>query len=289
MADTVNFDPRAISVVLLDSAKRFWGWSLALAVIGPLFGIAATLIPTPPVVAPVVLVFLAIVAELLQWRSDAIKDGAESLLRALDLQDAFGWPISAREMSDLLAQYIGFHRAFAKNAPKEPYFGSGKQPGVGRALANLEETAWWSKCLSKDLGVWCALIVAVIVLLALTALVVSVEIIRASTAARTVETLHAVGNVVTAALALVFSLGLIRLSYAYIVFGGKAAAIEDRVERQSTDGAEAERKAVMLWQDYHLARATAPFLPTWFWKMKRDKLNMIWEDRTAQHLGDKHQ
>lgn len=136
------------------------------AVVGPLFGIAATLIPMPPVVAPVILVLLAIVAELLQWRSDAIKDGAECLLRALHLLDPFGWPRPSREMFDLESQNAGLYGAFVSQAPKKAYFGSKEPAGVDRVLANLEESAWWSKPLVSQMGLICALVVAALVVAA---------------------------------------------------------------------------------------------------------------------------
>lgn len=277
----IDFDPRAVSKVLFDYAKRFWGWSLAYGILGPLFGLASGFMTLAPAVAPLVLVVLAVLAEALQWRSDTLKDGAESLLRKLDLRDSFGWDVSRREMSDVEAQNMGLHQAFTENAPNEPYFASGES-GVRHALANLEESAWWSKHLAKQMGAWCLGFVVVLVLLAVLALVVSLEAVRASTAARAVETLHAVSNVVTSSLTLVFSLGLVRLAFAYLGFGGKAEAAEGQVRQALAQPDMKETEAVKLWQDYHLARATAPFIPTWFWRMKRDKLNAIWDNRTAR-------
>jgi hypothetical protein len=31
-----------------------------------------------------------------------------------------------------------------------------------------------------------------------------------------------------------------------------------------------------LWQDYQLARASAPIVPTWIWKKREKKLNKLW-------------
>ncbi len=280
---TSEFNPRAISVVLLDQAKRFWGWSLAVGIIGPLFGLASSFAPSSislaPVVAPSILVVLAMVAEALQWRSDAVKDVAEALLRKLDLQDSFGWSISRREVSDLLAQNEGLSREFAAHLPKEAYFGSAEPPSVERALANLEESAWWSKHLAREIGNRCLLIVASLVVVAVVALVVSVEAVKEATATHAVETLHAVGNVVTASLTLVFSLGLTRLAVSYTNFSSNAEKIEAQASHTAAVPNVAEGEVVKLWQDYHLARATAPFIPTWFWKMKRDRLNAIWDAR----------
>lgn len=281
--NSVNFAPRAISVVLLDRAKLFWGWSLALGVLGPLFGLASGFLPLPPEAAPIVLVLLALLAEVLQWQSDTIKDVTETLLRMLDLHDAFGWSISEREMSNVLAQNEKLSQAFAAHAPNEAYFGSMEPPGTGRALANLAESAWWSKHLAREMGQRCLLIVACLVVAALIALVASVEAVRASTAAHAVEALHAIGNVVTATLTLVFSLGLTRLGVAYLVFSGKAEKVEERATQAAARPDNVDTEAVKLWQDYHLARITAPFIPTWYWRRRRPHLNMVWQRRNAAH------
>ena len=72
---------------------------------------------------------------------------------------------------------------------------------------------------------------------------------RATTAAHAVESIHAVGNVVTASLTMVFSLGLICLAYAHIFFSGKAEAIETRIGQAPADRERRLREAVKLWQD----------------------------------------
>lgn len=274
-------DPRAISVVMIGRAKRFWYLALACGVLGPLFGLGSSFTSLPAMVAPITLVVFAVLAEVFQWRSDALKDVAESLLRKLDLLDSFGWPISSREMSDLEAQNEGLHGAFVSQAPKEAYFGSQRTAGVDRALANLEEAAWWSKHLASQVGLVCALVVAALVVAAFLALVISVEAVQATTAAHAAETLHGVGNVVTASLTLVFSLGLTRIAVAYYTFSGKAGTIESQVDLVASRTDHNETDAVKLWQDYHLARATAPFLPTWVWQMRRKSLNAIWDARKS--------
>ena len=280
-----DFNVRAVSIVLLNQAKRLWGLSLICAILGPVLGLLSTLITLPPIAAPIALVALAISAEAFQWRSDALKDAGEALLRKLDMREAFGWLISPKELSDLLAQNSGLHQAITNHSSQEAYFESKESLGTVRALANLEESAWWSKHLSRELGLRCLLIVSALIIVVLSVLIASVEAVQESTAAQTVQMLHTVGNVVTAALALVFSLDLTRLGLSYYQFSSKAAPIEAEAgllaSHPSLDIQEQNILAVNLWQDYHIARATAPFVPTWFWKRRRTSLNAIWAERNC--------
>jgi len=73
------------------------------------------------------------------------------------------------------------------------------------------------------------------------------------------------------------SLGLLRFLYGYWVFSQKAARIDLQAQRGGTDPDE----VLLLWRDYHLARASAPMLPTIIWRWKKEALNDRWNLRNS--------
>ena len=83
-----------------------------------------------------------------------------------------------------------------------------------------------------------------------------------------------VGRVVTSVILLIFSLGLVRYSVGYFNFATSAGRIEESVK---TLAKPVEHSAILkLWQDYQLARASSPMLPSWLWKVREKKLNKLW-------------
>ena len=86
------------------------------------------------------------------WRSDSVKGVADSLHRKLELEDSFGWSISNAELSDIIAD-APFTEAALHSSQEHgaKFFASGLPVGSKRGLANLEESAWWTKHLSRTM------------------------------------------------------------------------------------------------------------------------------------------
>ena len=90
------------------------------------------------------------------------------------------------------------------------------------------------------------------------------------------ETLTSVGRIVTAALMLVLSLGLVRLTLAYYQLSKKAEHTEREAGRQLGANPN-ELEVVKTWHDYQVSRAGAPLLPTTLWRAMRPALNEAWK------------
>ncbi len=267
----VKHDLRGFSRALFDQAKKWQiiGLSLKLGVfaIGTLVILFSFL--TKP--APFITTFLFGMAELCLWYSNKVKGTAESLLRKLDAQDSFGWSISKAEISDLLIQSPAkFRKRFSVVEAKEQYFASAQEFGPKRALENVQESAWWSKHLARKTWHYYLVATLFLVFVLMTVLIISIETIR------NFDTLVSIGRVVTATIMLIFSLGLVRLTLGYYDFSAKAAQLETQIENLLKSDNCDDVQAIKVMHDYQLARASAPLLPGWVWKLMRDDLTDLW-------------
>jgi hypothetical protein len=233
---------------------------------------------------------LTIISEASQYRSDFIRGAAQTLRRKLDLRDSLGWPISGADFSDFLIRCPRSVRSSTLNQkPNEPYFASQSHPGPKRALENVRESAWWSKYLALNMFQLCLTALIVTAIGSIVGLILSIETVYTAatpTTATTTLTLPPVGRLVTAILMLVVSLGVIRLALGYFNFYRKAHTVEETADRilHGTDCSTED--ALKVIQEYHLARAAAPSLPNWLWKLRRDALNATWKRwrQNEQHL-----
>jgi hypothetical protein len=88
----------------------------------------------------------------------------------------------------------------------------------------------------------------------------------------------AISRVVTSLITLVLSLGIVRLMLGYYAFSRKSGRVEDSADKLLNTENIDQIDAVKLMSEYHVARATAPVMPTWMWKLKRDELNKLWSE-----------
>jgi hypothetical protein len=82
-----------------------------------------------------------------------------------------------------------------------------------------------------------------------------------------------------------FSLRVIRISISYLNFSKKASKTEEIAERMLQSGNIDLTETIKFVQEYHLARAAAPLIPTWVWKQRAPVLNELWKSY-RQKLDD---
>ncbi len=268
-------DPRALSRALFDRAKRFWGWAL-ICQLG-LFAGGLSLIWVKDEswkgLVPVAALVLSAASWALLKRRDAAKDAAEALLRKLDLKESFGWEISTEELRDLLAE---LPRRVARDLREEDlgveYFASRWPAGAPRSMENLEESAWWSKHLSRYMALYC--LVGSLVLFCIPVLILLVS----AQAVDDPGNVSVVAQVVVSVFTLIFALDLLGAGLAYWDFRGKAQRAEERARGLLSGGPVDEVTAVKALQEYHVARAAVPLIPTLVWRLHRGRLNELWDD-----------
>jgi hypothetical protein len=273
MASSANSkcDPRAICNAYFGLAKKWLTIALVCRFLIFLTGTVSVLVPGLAGYAPPLIVtLLAISAELVSWRSDSYKSDAEVLLRKLDARDSLGWQISGAEMSDLgIRSPKKLHKLVA--AANDDYFASREGIGARRTLENIQESAWWSKHLAERIKQYYLVLTVGLIVGLIVVLIVSIDTVRNYTL------LGGIGRVVTAALMLVFSLGLFRSVMGYSGFAAKAARIEERIEHLLSNSQVGEVDAIKIMQEYHLSRASAPLIPSWVWKQMQGDLNEMWK------------
>lgn len=261
---------RALSQALYDLSKKWW-WSGIAGNLGVFFVGTVIVLWSPGLKYGALLIFLIyLTSELCLLRSDAVKGLAETILRKLDFEESFDWKIKGSEMSDyVMRSPARLRKSLPTSAPEENYFASSEVSAPVRAVENVQESSWWSKHLAERMGHLCLTATCLLLLGSILILVVSIDTVRSFTS------LSNIGRVVTSALMLVFSLGLLKLMFGYYGFSKKAARVEQAAEHLLKSGCE-ERDAVKLLHEYQVARATSPLIPTQLWKWMRDDLNDQW-------------
>lgn len=276
-------NPELLRDALFRRCKQFWAAGLIVKLFVFTVGAAVVLFPWHGKSLGLLALLFAILSEASLWYSDRWKSVAESWQRKLDLENALDWRIPNAELVDALARYSGSLEALVTD-PKGSYFASAEPPGAKRALENLRESSWWSMHLAEVMGwVFVALIVTIIAgcLILLDVSIGSVLTTADSSASgqKTVEVVSAgIVKIVTASLLFILSYGLLRFAVGYFGFSSKSKTIREKVQSVLDAGNSDVIQAIKLWQDYHLARSTAPLLPNWLWRLREKKLNALWKD-----------
>lgn len=265
-------NPKLLRNRLFSACKRW----LAISLTAKLFvfgvGIASVWFSLAPDKVPYIVATLMFCSEVCMWRSDFVKGVAEALHRKLDYENSFGWIISRVEISDILARVNCDLNDLKDHETGSNFFASSKDPGSLRAAENLQESAWWSKHLAESMWITCLIVMLLLVLSSIILLIVSINTVK------DFAVLANVGKVVTAAILLIFSLGLFRFTMGYFAFARRADKIEEGAKSLVTHPAIDHVDILKLWQDYQLARAAAPVIPTWMWKLRERKLNELWRN-----------
>ena len=266
----VIYDPWALCKCLDHSSKWWWGMSLAFKGGAFLIGLGVFFPQVYSGPIPFVVAALTIASELAGYSMERVRGIAQGLRRKLEACDSLGWEISNREMSDLLARCSGsVKKRVKREVTGEKYFASKEEPGPKRTIENVMESGWWSKHLSESMFWTCSMVIGIAVVGSLVALVVSILAFTDH------NSLNSVARIVTSVLLLGLSCGLVRLAVSYFGFGQKAGQIEVQAERLLAKKVVLI-DAVKLLHEYQLARSSAPIIPEWIWKWRRDELNALW-------------
>lgn len=272
-------DPLTLSHCLEDTAKWWWGASLVTKLVGFVAGLIGIVCHWNG--SPYLLAAVAVIAEVFQFRSDAIRAPAQWLKRKVEDYDFMGWALPERRLADVVAACPGTARRRCLRSQNEkhstPYFASHEPPGARRALENLMESAWYSKHLCVSMIWWCSAAVALTLIVAIVTLLLTLN------TSVTPSTHTAIAQGVTAALVLLFSLGLIRFVIGFHRFAKAAASTDDSCAALLTSDARVDQEEVLrLLHEYQLARNSAPAIPTWLWTLRERDLNTLWAQHRAK-------
>ena len=259
--------------ILVDQSKRWWGFAVACQVLVIAINLWIVVTSSSVQLATLAAGGLAIAYTLCQWRSDRLKRVSDSMKRKFEMHDGLGWPITSRELSDLLTAVSKDVRDKIKRPLNQNYFSSKESQSPRRLLQNLEESAWWSKHLATDMTQITAAMCAVVFAAAAFAMIFTLQ------SAPTQVTSENIAKISVTMIVFVFSGGYFRLAFEYNRFSRESEKIEEHTHALSERQDISEIDAIKVLHDYQIARAGAPSIPTWLWRIRQKGLNEAWAVR----------
>jgi hypothetical protein len=251
-----------------DRAKFWAGIVLGIQALLFIGGVVAVFFSRFSLSYPWLAVPLAMISSALGARASEFKGLAESLKRRLENWSGFGRPLSKRMIAD-------FRQELPNSLPLEVdqllregnTYASTEQPGARRAADNLSESSWFSHHLAD----WCAAALGVVFFVTLGSSLALLFYAAASVPGTKAGILAA--KCVSATLLFMISGGAWRAWQGYKRFSVRAKEIDREAGAlaavESPDVCEVQR----LLGEYQLARAAAPLIPTWVWRLRRHRLD----------------
>jgi succinate dehydrogenase hydrophobic anchor subunit len=264
-------DLRTLNQAQFLSAKRFWSAAIVTKITIFGLGIWAIFLASPPAYLPQILLFLAVVSELLQIHSDEVKSQAEALLRTLDICRSFGRQISEADKRDIVANVPrAIRKRFAGKQLPDLYFASTQSEGPKRAVENLIESAWYTR---RQTGAIAALYLFMIIGLLTLSIIALIITIRETNNLQFEEQII---RVVTAWLLLIVSLNMLKSVWSYFKMYQRCQKTE-LICNHLLLSQVTEADALKQWYEYQMARASSPLLPNWLWRLMGPSLDDAWQ------------
>lgn len=208
-------------------------------------------------------------------RAGKFKGTAELLKRHHEYFTGFGKAPSNTQLADLR------QKLRIKLAPDEDNllsegmtYASNEGPGPKRVLENLSESSWFTKHLAHYCWTRLGLVFCASIVVAISLLIVSATSLSGTDAG--VKT----AKCVSSTLLFLMSVGMMRTVLAYKKLEESAGKIDEgacRLLEQYEQPTVFESQRLLA--EYQLARASAPLVPTWVWKVERDTLNENWKTK----------
>jgi Flp pilus assembly protein TadB len=275
MSTYVHLD--RLSGIKSHQANHWWLVAVVLQILAIGVNIFATTTNSLAKESALISAILTVCYVASKWRSDRFKQLADKLKRAFEMFDGLGWPVSAKELSDLLVTVSRYEREQAQEEPDQSYFASKAPQSAQRLLENLEESTWWTKHLAGSMALYTSLLCIAVFATAAITLVIALQ----STASQT--TADTIAKVTTSIVVFVFSGGYFRLAFEYNQFSRGAEQIENQTNFLLQRNGLTDIQATKLLHDYQIIRAGSPLLPNWLWKYRRRDLNELWNQRLNSH------
>lgn len=273
MTDT-EFDWQRLSGFLADQSKRWWAYAITCQVLVVVISVSTIVLGKWANVSALVAGALAVCYTVIQWRSDRLRRLSDTIRRKFEMLDGLGWPITPMEASDILVAVPRSFRDRAMSTEKAAYFASEEPASSRRLLANLEESAWWTKHLAANMMQAMASICFVAFIVAAVTMVVALGSALSQTTA------EIVARTSTSVIVFVFSGGYFRLAFEYNRYSTAAEKIEVSAHAMLKNREITDVEAVKLLSDFQIARAGSASIPTWLWRRRERDLNEVWAKRT---------
>lgn len=262
-----------------DEAKLYQNIALSVGIIVILMDVYLAYYNQYEKTLALVAAGLVVLSVLALWRSSRMRDIAEGILRKFEFHNGLNWPLSGREVSDILASAPNRVKKAARSTEPETYYTDAQAPSTQRLLKNLEESAWWTKHLARRMTKVTAIFSTLVLIIAVIVLVVSLQ------SGLSPEKADIIAKTTVNVIAFVFAGGYFKLAFDYNLLAIEAERAEDRACELLKLTSVTESEAIKALHDYQIARATSPLLPTWLWKLSQGEFNVLWKDRVDGKLG----
>jgi hypothetical protein len=246
-------------------------------------GLAAIFFPTVSLNYPFIAFPIAILHLWISQRAARFKGAADECKRKHELLEGFGKKPSGKWLANFRLEYRGTLKPKVDALLREGITYASKEPeGARRVLENVAESAWFSHHLAR----WCANALLVSLTIIGVGLVVVLLFVVASTAQ--MESREAASRAVAATFLFLISLGMVKACISYQKFSKKADKADDEATSQLKSESPSDFDALRILSEYQIARASAPMIPTWVWKINKKHLNGNWDlkQEKSKHGND---
>ena len=256
----------ALAQVLFSSAKLRWGWAVwtsysAVGIVPVAFLLDGE--KWPALVAAAV---VSLVAAALRWWSEAVRGDADRLHRMHDISVSLGQLPDREVVADVEARRSRLTASVGTvGPPQSGYFEATDTPSPHLLVVNMRESSWWTAQLADTAKriVYVTTSVASVVPFCLLVLADSVL-------------LRAYG--ITICVVVLMDMFHLGVSYGRLSTACNSAFSE--FGALAKDDALSERHALLAATNYHFIRRGGPLVPDWLWRIRRKKLNTVWEQLT---------
>lgn len=259
---------------LFSGSKGRWGLGVALEALAVLAGATFVLVPVEIPWAGIAVTVTGLAGSLFRWRGDVRRGHAEQLLRAKELRDGLQWSVDSKMFADLREAYSSLGPiAGARQAEQRDFYDTDEPKGARRLLEMIRESTWWSERLARFAFRLSVGLIAVLILLCLYA---GLPLVQALSGVLP-DSVQLVG-LYTALICLLFSCDLGRMALGYTHFASSARDANLQLNALASHPSPSEASVLSIVLEYQVARAEAPPIPDWAWRLRRETLNEIWAD-----------
>jgi len=258
-------------------AKRWYLSYVLWQIIVLVFAVASIFAEIDPKVSAVIAFVSVLAAEALRWRSDSWKSQGELTKRKLEMADGLGTPVDGPYIADwLAAKPKGFLQDVTAREIQGSEFDSVQPAGPRRLVENTQESAWWSKHLSRRMALYLSIVLVFSTVCAFVALTVSIARLKNPTDPQAARTVQYVGGVVCSTLVFILSINVVRLLVEFCAFAGDAKEVLRQCAELLKETDIDQRDALWALHDYQTSRSLAPLIPTFAWKIHGAHLREQW-------------
>lgn len=260
-----------------DRAKFWAGIVLTLQALLFIGGVAAVFCSGFSLSYPWVAVPLAMISSALGAHANVCKGSAESLKRSLENWSGFGRPLSKRMLADFRQDLpTSLPPALDELLREGNTYASTEKPGAKRTADNICESSWFSHHLAQ----YCASALGVVFFVTLASSLSLLFYAAAGMPGTTASVLAA--KCISATLLFMMSGGAWRAWQGYKSFSARAKEIDAEVSALAATDAPDVCDVQRLLGEYQLARASAPLIPTWVWRLRRQRLDENYKNFRAR-------